>query len=188
MERADRPLDWKWYLMLGMVLALAGLTVLTFTSVTSTFSPGAFGAMLLLSGAAHLFYSFKFRSWGWVMLHLATSILQIVTGTLLIGFPVAGLAALTLVVSVYLLVGGLFRIFFGLTAYVMNAQWIVVSGFISALMGLVVWAQWPLSSAWFFGAAIGIDLVLDGAQWFTRAFEIKNHVIDIHPHRTRVAS
>ena len=41
--------------------------------------------------------------------------------------------------------------------------WSLVSGIVSAALGVVLIVQMPTSSIWFIGFAIGVDLVVDGA-------------------------
>jgi uncharacterized membrane protein HdeD (DUF308 family) len=43
--------------------------------------------------------------------------------------------------------------------------WIVVSGAITLLLGLIILAHWPVSSLYILGLFIGIDLVFAGGGW-----------------------
>lgn len=165
------------HFILGTALAVLGFAALAYSTFTSVIGVALIGALLVMGGVVHIYYSFVVKSLRWVLLHLASAILQFVAGALLIGFPMAGLAALTLVVSSFLLVSGFFRVIFGFTGSEVSGQWIILSGFISTLLGLVVWVQWPLSSLWFLGSAIGVDLILDGAQWISRGFDVKNRTL-----------
>jgi len=40
----------------------------------------------------------------------------------------------------------------------------VVSGIVSLVLGIMLLAQMPVSSVWFIGFAIGIDLIFDGTS------------------------
>ena len=42
--------------------------------------------------------------------------------------------------------------------------WSVFSGVVSVLLGFLLLAQMPVSSVWFIGFAIGIDLICDGVS------------------------
>jgi uncharacterized membrane protein HdeD (DUF308 family) len=43
--------------------------------------------------------------------------------------------------------------------------WVVVSGAITLLLGLIILAHWPVSSLYILGLFLGIDLVFAGAGW-----------------------
>jgi uncharacterized membrane protein HdeD (DUF308 family) len=43
--------------------------------------------------------------------------------------------------------------------------WVVVSGLITLILGIVISAQWPVSSLYVLGLFLGIDLVFAGAGW-----------------------
>jgi uncharacterized membrane protein HdeD (DUF308 family) len=42
--------------------------------------------------------------------------------------------------------------------------WSVFSGIVSLILGILLLAQMPVSSIWFIGFAIGVDLIFDGAS------------------------
>ena len=43
--------------------------------------------------------------------------------------------------------------------------WVVVSGIVTLLLGLIILARWPVSSLYVLGLFLGIDLVVAGASW-----------------------
>ena len=63
------------------------------------------------------------------------------------------------------LVGGMFRIVGALTMRYPHYGWAAVSGIISCILGLLLWAQWPVSAIWFIGFAVGLNLLFMGASW-----------------------
>ncbi|MGZ3634159.1 MAG: hypothetical protein ACXWM7_07870 [Parachlamydiaceae bacterium] len=42
------------------------------------------------------------------------------------------------------------------------------------LLGLLIWAQWPVSGLWIIGLFIGIDLIVLGWMWITLALAAKD--------------
>jgi uncharacterized membrane protein HdeD (DUF308 family) len=51
--------------------------------------------------------------------------------------------------------------------------WSAASGFISVMLGAMLAAQWPGSSSWFIGFAVGLDLILYGWALLMFAAAIK---------------
>jgi uncharacterized membrane protein HdeD (DUF308 family) len=43
--------------------------------------------------------------------------------------------------------------------------WVLLSGVVTLLLGLVILAHWPVSGLYILGLFLGIDLVLAGASW-----------------------
>ncbi len=44
-------------------------------------------------------------------------------------------------------------------------MWVVVSGVITLLLGLIILIHWPVSSLYVLGIFLGVDLVFAGAGW-----------------------
>ena len=51
--------------------------------------------------------------------------------------------------------------------------WVVVSGIITLLLGLMIIAQWPASSFFVLGIFLGIDLIFIGSGWITMGMALK---------------
>jgi uncharacterized membrane protein HdeD (DUF308 family) len=83
---------------------------------------------------------------------------------LLIRYPLAGAASLTLVLASFFVVGGVFRAIGAGMMKFPRWGWSVFSGIVSVVLGIMLLAQMPLSSIWFIGFAIGVDLFVDGAS------------------------
>ncbi len=47
--------------------------------------------------------------------------------------------------------------------------WTVASGSVSALLGLLVLSQWPVTDVWFLALFIGVELLVVGAAWLGAA-------------------
>ena len=51
--------------------------------------------------------------------------------------------------------------------------WVVLSGVITLLLGLLILAHWPVSSLYILGVFLGIDLVMAGAAWIGLGFGLR---------------
>jgi uncharacterized membrane protein HdeD (DUF308 family) len=157
--------NWGWYVALGALLIVLGVVALGFPLVTTLATVVIFGWLLVFGGLAEAVTAFQMRDWGGVLLHLLGGALEVVVGFLVLKAPVEAAAFLTLLFAVYLLVGGVFRLVFGLTHRFPGSGLIALSGAVSALLGLMVALEWPSSAVWFIGLCVGIDLVMQGASW-----------------------
>jgi len=149
-----------WIIFAGIAMLLTGTAAVIY-NVTATFaSVIAFGWLLLLAGATQIVHAFQVRSWSGFFLYLLDGIIRAAVGTMLVIYP--GAEALTLVLSLYFIVGGLFKTFGSIALQFPSWGWSVASGLVSVALGVMLVMQWPIASLWFIGFAVGIDLMLYG--------------------------
>ena len=156
--------SWGWILGLGVLFMLTGATCIA-GAATATFATVLFfGWLLLISGIAALLHAFTAASWRGSLLYVLSALLRGFTGYLLVRYPTAGAESLTLLLASFFVVGGLFRAIGAGTIQFPRWGWSAVSGILSVALGIVLLMQLPVSSVWFLGFAIGVDLVFDGAS------------------------
>jgi uncharacterized membrane protein HdeD (DUF308 family) len=44
----------------------------------------------------------------------------------------------------------------------MRATWILLDGIVTLLLGLMIYMQWPSSSAWAIGTLVGVSMIFSG--------------------------
>jgi uncharacterized membrane protein HdeD (DUF308 family) len=172
--------SWGWFLALGILLILFGLACIA-RDVTATFATVFFfGWFFLISGVIVLIQAFRVHRWSGFFLYLFNALLRGFTGYVLIRYPLAGAIGLTLMLSVFFIVSGIFRAVAAGNLRFPQWGWAVFSGLISLLLGILLLAQIPLSSVWFIGFAIGIDLVLEGVSLIGLAAGMRRLHHDAH--------
>lgn len=170
---------WGLHLALGILLCLLGVVAIAYAVAASLVSVLFLGWLLVGSGLFQAILVLRVQSWSGFFLHLLAGVLEIVVGVLLVSAPAEAALALTLLLAVYLLVGGLFRAIAALYLGFPGAGWSVVGGLLSFLLGLALWRQWPISGLWFIGACVGVDLLLHGAAWI--AFALNARRLPVSP-------
>jgi uncharacterized membrane protein HdeD (DUF308 family) len=70
-----------------------------------------------------------------------------------------------LIISIFLMIGGVFRAITALTHRFAGWGWVLLNGVVTGLLGLLIYKQWPGSGLWFIGLYIGIDLIMSGWAW-----------------------
>ncbi len=156
--------SWGWFLVLGILFIILGM-VCVIGDVTATFATVlVFGWLLLISGVIALIHGFRTHTWRGFLLSLLSALFRGFTGYLLIRYPLAGAESLTLILASFFIVGGLFRAIGAGMLKFPRWGWSVFSGIVSLVLGVMLLAQMPVSSIWFIGFAIGIDLIVDGAS------------------------
>jgi uncharacterized membrane protein HdeD (DUF308 family) len=154
--------SWGWFLALGIALAVLGVCCVAF-AVTATFTTVlVFGWLLLISAVFQSVHAFRAGTWKGALFNLLSALFRGFTGFLLIRYPVMGAEALTIVLASFFIVAGLFRAIASAMVKLPRWGWVVLSGAITTVLGLLLLAQMPVSGVWFIGFAIGVDLIFDG--------------------------
>jgi uncharacterized membrane protein HdeD (DUF308 family) len=99
--------SWGWKLAGGILSLIAGLAILTnplwsTTLLASTWLVILVGFLAMLQGAAGLIVAFQGGGWGMG----ALSVLGILLGLFLVINPLIGVATLTLILAIFMLIGG----------------------------------------------------------------------------------
>lgn len=157
-----------WIVALGVIYVVAGLIALgsvVFATVVTVF---VVGIMMLIAGIAEVINAFQIKSWGKFLLWLLLGVLYIVAGLVTFENPLLAAALLTLLLGFSLVASGIMRV---VLAFSMKEGtpwlWVVLSGLITLLLGLIILAHWPVSGLYILGLFLGIDLIVAGASWIT---------------------
>ncbi len=154
---------WGWLLALGIISIILGTIGLGMTAMLSIVSVIFFGALLLVGGVVQLFDAFKHSGWMGTFWHVLIALLYLVGGIILVGDPVGGSVALTLVVAAMLVASGVFR---AVMAFQVRGApgwgWLLLGAMLSILLGLMVLSNWPVSGLWVIGLIVAIELIING--------------------------
>jgi uncharacterized membrane protein HdeD (DUF308 family) len=164
--------SWGWFLILGMLFMAFGAICIV-GNITATFATVlVFGWLLLVGGIFALVQAFRVHTWSGFFLYFLSALLRGFTGYLLIRYPDVGAAGLTLILASFFIVGGLFRAAGAAMLKFPRWGWATFSGILSLGLGIMLLAQWPVSSIWFIGFAVGIDMIFDGSSLVAFALAI----------------
>jgi len=119
--------------------------------------------LLVLAGVVHLAVAFHLREAGKVIWRALIGLAYIVFGGYLIAHPAIGVASLTLVLATLFLIEGVsnLALFFQVRS-IRGAAWILFDGIVTLLLGLLIYLQWPSSSAWAVGTLVGVSMIFSG--------------------------
>lgn len=159
--------NWKWFLLWGIVLIVLGLLSISEATFATLISVVILGYLIFFGGAIMFIDTFSFwrGKWGGFFLHLAVSILYLIVGFVLIMNPVEGSISLTLLLGLFYLVIGIFRIGISTSSRIPNWGWSLFNGIITLILGLLILSSWPASSLFIIGLFVGIDLVFLGVSY-----------------------
>src|ERR1700761_7434478 len=168
---------WGWIVALGVVYLIAGFVALGSVAMATVASVFVVGVMMIIAGVAEMFSAFQFKSWGKFLLWVLLGALYIIAGFVTFENPLLAAALLTLILGVSLVASGIMRI---ILAFSMKREtpwiWVLLSGAITLLLGLLILAHWPVSSLYILGLFLGIDLIMAGVGWIGLGFGLRRAV------------
>ena len=160
---------WGWFLAFGIVLLALGIAAIVRSVAATVASMIYFGWLLIFGSIFQFVAAFMVGNWAGFFLHVLVAIVFGVTGILLLTRPVISAEALTLLMSMFFLIAGLYQLIASLWAHLPGWGWQALSGVVTATLGVLVAAGWPVSGLWVIGLFVGIDLVFFGWAWIMLA-------------------
>ncbi len=155
---------WWIYVLVGIVFIALGVLAIVLPLAAAVAMSGFIGALLLVGGALQFVYTLKrHESMGKVVLGLIVSALYVIAGLILLGHPFVALLSLTLFLSAFFVVTGIFKVISAIES--MGTRywgWTLASGVLTFFLGVLMWTQWPGFAVWAVGLLVGIDLIFMG--------------------------
>lgn len=131
--------------------------------------------LIILAGAVHIMLAFHAHAAGGVIWRALVGLAYLAFGVYLIMRPVAGVLALTVVLASLFLIEGLLNIvLFFKTRHMQGSTWVLFDGIVTLLLGLLIYMQWPSSSAWAIGTLVGISMIMSGVARVMLSMALRN--------------
>lgn len=165
---------WGWFLALGILMIVGGSIALGAATLMTEFSMLLLGWLMIFGGVLEAVHSFACKKWSGFFIDLLTGLLYLVVGFMIIANPGAAAEALTLLIAVFLIFGGIFRIGLAISVRYQNWVWLLLHGVINLILGILIWKQWPYSGLWVIGLFVGIDMLFNGWALVMLAITAKN--------------
>jgi uncharacterized membrane protein HdeD (DUF308 family) len=154
----------RGWLIAGSILSvLLGFIALSSPLLFSVLIVQLLGVFALVGGVISLCVAIFDKDATPRWLNAIFAVVRIGAGLALLSCVRSGLNLITLIFAVYLIVEGIFSIF---GAFKIRGErgWIfmLLSGFATLALGILVYAHWPSGSARFLGLFFGISMLLHG--------------------------
>lgn len=154
---------WGWLVALGVIMLFLGGIALANLFLATVASVYYVGALMLVGGVLHVAHAFQVRGWESVLFWALSGLLYLMAGLLTFANPLLASAILTLLIGVALIFAGLVRLWVGFRLKGAEGWgWIVLSGVVTTLAGIIIAIGWPVNSLWILGLFLAIDLVMQG--------------------------
>ena len=163
LSREDIAKHSKGLTTLGGLLIALGVLAIAVPNVSTLAVETLIGCLILFGGFAHLFHAFRPERWQGFLLDVALGGVFVVTGVLLLLFPLEGELTLTLVLAAALAAEGIFKLIASVQLRSQpGAGWVVCSGAMALGLGILIGIEWPSAASWVLGLFVGVDLIFGG--------------------------
>jgi uncharacterized membrane protein HdeD (DUF308 family) len=163
-----------WSILWGVALILLGLAAIASPLLAAAAVNGLIAWLLMLAGVVHLVIAFHAHRAGSLIWRLLVGIAYLFFGVYLFLHPLLGVASLTLLLASLFLIEGIFDIglFFRVRA-MRGSSWVLIDGLVTLVLGLMIYMQWPGSSAWAIGTLVGASLIISGVTRVMLSFAVR---------------
>jgi uncharacterized membrane protein HdeD (DUF308 family) len=156
---------WGSLVALGALEILMGVAAIALPVAATFIATVALSWVLLLAGALHIVRAVSVHRWRGFAVHILSGGLYLVTGGLAILYPVPGALSLALIVASLLVADGIIRSVFALRLKPIDGwSWMFAGGVGSAVLGVMLLANWPVAGVWALGLLLGVNLIFSGAM------------------------
>jgi uncharacterized membrane protein HdeD (DUF308 family) len=152
-----------WSIVWGVLLIVFGMLAIAAPFLAAVAVNGIIAWLIVFSGVVHIVLAFHSHGAGSVIWKLLVGLAYICFGAYLIMHPLIGVATLTLLLASLFLIEGILNIilFFKMRS-LRGSSWMLVDGIITLLLGLMIYVQWPSSTAWAIGVLVGVSMIMSG--------------------------
>lgn len=166
-----------WSMFMGILTAVLGVFLIVYPLATATITTLLFGWVLIFVGIAQFVFALHSQTAGKFFMKLILGVLYGIAGVLVAFFPLAGVAALTMVLGIFLLAYGAVAM---VTAFQMRPAegwgWFLFDAIVTLLVGILILARWPASSVWAIGTLVGVAVLMGGISRAVIAAKIRRGV------------
>jgi uncharacterized membrane protein HdeD (DUF308 family) len=154
-----------WLTIEGVLLILLGIAALVMPLMAGLAATLVFAWILMLTGLIGLISAFAGRDHSHLGWSLASAIIALLIGVVLLFYPLAGAEALTLIIGAYLFLDGIALIGLALDHRKRGISpwgWLLASGLIDLVLAAVILFMNAIGSAVFVGIMVGLSLIFAG--------------------------
>ena len=147
----------------GVIAIILGVLCLLAPVLTGVWTLTLMGLFVLAAGIVRMIWAFQAGSFGKGLLMFAIGGLTLLCGIALVANPLFASGVLTVILAVYFIFDGISEIVGGFRLRPGSGWgWMLFGGIVSVLLGIMIWAQFPLSGVWAIGILLGIKLFFVG--------------------------
>ncbi len=152
----------KFSLLLSILLIVCGVLAI-FLPIEMSFGVViVISWLLMIHGVVQFVHAIR-TDVGHKLWKITVAVFYVLAGIYLRLNPGIGLAALTLMLIIFFVAQGFTDIFAYLATRKSGVSgWLLLDGFITLVLGVMLWLHWPSGSLWVVGTLVGVNMIMSG--------------------------
>jgi uncharacterized membrane protein HdeD (DUF308 family) len=152
-----------WDIFMGVLTAALGVLLIIYPLVAAAITTIVIGSILIIVGIVDIVLALRSHTAGRFFLRLILGVAYGFVGFLLLAFPLWGVAVLTVVLGVLLLVEAGMATALGFQMRpAAGWGWFLFDAVITAILGVLILYHWPASAVWAIGTLVGAAVLVRG--------------------------
>lgn len=175
-EQFKQIMIWLWTLAIvipGILLLLLGIAAIALPFLAPLSIAKLFTWIFIISGIVKIIYAIRSRNAGEFWVKLLDGILDLLLGILLATNLLVSILSLTLLVGIFIFISGVLAVIWAFKLRpASNWGWLLSSGTIRIILGIIIWSQWPSNSEWLIGLFVGLAFLVTGISLIKLGFSL----------------
>jgi uncharacterized membrane protein HdeD (DUF308 family) len=136
--------------------------------------------LIILAGIVHLMVAFRAHGAGSRIWKLLVGVAYVCFGVYLVARPLLGVASLTLLLASLFLIEGILNIVLYVKMRPIHGSvWVLIDGIVTLALGVMIYMQWPSSSAWAIGTLVGVSMIISGVARVAMSLAVHEAAEDV---------
>ncbi|MDE1173218.1 MAG: DUF308 domain-containing protein [Parvibaculaceae bacterium] len=163
------------YLVFGAILVAAGIAAIIFPVISTFATIFMIGWLLVLAGIVQGAHAMSYHETGAKIIGVLIALVTLIAGLMTIYNPLVGTLSITMLLTVYFLMDGVFRILAALR-FRPHGGWsiMLLNGVVSLAMAFILFFALPGGALWVLGVLVGVNFVFMGLTLFTLVAAARN--------------
>jgi uncharacterized membrane protein HdeD (DUF308 family) len=178
-EMVNREIDrgLGWLIALGILMILLGIAAIAQPLIATIAVARVLSWTLLFAGIVRTVHALQSRRKRGFWLKLLVGILYVIAGILLLGNVLGATLTLTLAFGGVILAQGILEV---ITAFKIRPEpdwgWMLFSGIIAIILGILILYRWPFNAIWLLGLFAGISFICSGVWMIAFPLAIRSQL------------
>ncbi|MDP2493180.1 DUF308 domain-containing protein [Shimia thalassica] len=166
--------NWLLLMIAGILSIVAGFVALANPFGASLLATTIAGWSFVILGILQVFAAFGVEGFGGKIWALLLGVVAVVLGVNILGEPLQGMLALTIVVGIMFVMSGVFKVIFGFGLEGSMKWALVLSGVVSLVLGAMVLSNIPGSAVVALGVLLAVELLSNGMSMIAMSLAVKD--------------
>ncbi len=165
----EQAISSTWINVIAILMIVLGMVAIVFPFFSTITATIYLGWIFIFAGIAQIVYAVQLRNLGQFTGKLILGILYLLAGFFVLINPFEGVFVFTLALGISIFIQGIIQVSmaFQIRRLSSNWGWMLVSGIIGIIFGILVWSITPFAASWLIGTLIGVNILSDGVWMLT---------------------